>query len=424
MIFVDTGTGRVPIELAGTGVLQAVQILGYVHYFHPSAIILDEPDSHLHPNNQRLLCKLLQGVAEERDTQVFLTTHSRHVVDALSGQATFLWVRNRAVEKMDQDHDLAILLDIGALDVKEMLSQSHAKCIVLTEDALKRGLEALLSASGIPMDDTLTLAYYGCTSPHNLRPLLELIRASNPQAKIVVHRDRDYLTDQEGTEWETKIRSMEAEPFLTLGVDIESHFLRADHLAELNGKTEAEMDQLLRRATEECRELSIEKYVNGRTDIAKKAGTFRALNLGQMATSAPQLVDGNAERYRHAKTVLKKARQLYQQDPRLRTHNQKSMVAARQMALKKVWGAAVVAGGDAPPVLEAAEHAFNAVPVLVQFWIIGNRFLAVGAARDAGSDGPGASGRPGTGHCRSPYRPGASSPAVALAAGAPPPACR
>ncbi len=177
---------------------------------------------------------------------MFLTTHSRHVVDALSGQATFLWVHNGIVEKMNQDHDLAILLDIGALDVKEMLSQSHAKCIVLTEDALKRGLEVLLSASGIPMDDTLTLAYYGCTSPHNLRPLLELIRASNPQAKIVVHRDRDYLTDKEGTEWETEIRNMEAEPFLTLGVDIESHFLRADHLAELNEKTEAEMDQLLR----------------------------------------------------------------------------------------------------------------------------------------------------------------------------------
>ena len=208
MVSADTGTGRVPIELAGTGVLQAVQILGYVHYFHPSVIILDEPDSHLHPNNQRLLCKLLQGVAEERDTQVFLTTHSRHVVDALSGQATFLWVHNGIVEKMNQDHDLAILLDIGALDVKEMLSQSQAKCIVLTEDELKRGLEVLLSVSGIPMDDTLTLAYYGCTSPHNLRPLLELIRASNPQAKIVVHRDRDYLTDEEGAEWETEIRNM------------------------------------------------------------------------------------------------------------------------------------------------------------------------------------------------------------------------
>lgn len=129
MVFANLGTGKVPIELAGTGVLQAVQILGYVHFFHPSVIVLDEPDSHLHPNNQRLLCKLLQGVADERSTQVFLTTHSRHVVDALSGQAAFLWVRNGTVESIEQDHDLAVLLDIGALDVKEMLSQSQARCI-------------------------------------------------------------------------------------------------------------------------------------------------------------------------------------------------------------------------------------------------------------------------------------------------------
>lgn len=173
IVIVKSGNCSVPIELAGTGILQAVQILSYVHFFHPSVIILDEPDSHLHPNNQRLLCKLLQGVAEDRDTQVFLTTHSRHVVDALSGQAFFHWVRNGTVERMTQDHDLAVLLDIGALDVKEMLSQSHAKCIILTEDAIKRGLEVLLDASGITMSDALVLAYYGCTTPHNLRPLLD-----------------------------------------------------------------------------------------------------------------------------------------------------------------------------------------------------------------------------------------------------------
>ncbi len=53
--------------------------------------------------------------------------------------------------------------------------------------------------------------------------------------------------------------------------------------------------------------------MNGRTDIAKKAGTFGILNLGQLATKRPQLVDENSERYRHAKTVMNTARQLHQQ---------------------------------------------------------------------------------------------------------------
>lgn len=313
MVFADFGIGKIPIELAGTGVLQAVQILGYVHFFHPSVIILDEPDSHLHPNNQRLLCKLLQGVAEERETQVFLTTHSRHVVDALSGQATFLWVRNGTVESIKQDHDLAVLLDIGALDVKEMLSHSQARCIVLTEDALKRNLELLLEASNFPMSETLVLSYYGCTSPHNLRPLLELIRGSNSSAKIVVHRDRDYLNDDEENDWNVKMREMGAEPFLTDGVDVESHYLNAQHIANLNGLPLAEVETLIGEATISCQNTSVEKYVNGRTDLEKKNGTFGRLNLGQMAAEAPGLIENNRERYRHSKTVLKTLRGKFQE---------------------------------------------------------------------------------------------------------------
>lgn len=313
MVFADLGTGKIPIELAGTGVLQAVQILGYVHFFHPSVIILDEPDSHLHPNNQRLLCKLLQGVAEERATQVFLTTHSRHVVDALSGQATFLWVRNGTVESIKQDHDLAVLLDIGALDVKEMLSHSQAQCIVLTEDEIKRNLELLLEASDFPMNETLVLAYYGCTSPHNLRPLLELIRVSNPSAKIVVHRDRDYLSDDEGNDWSVKMREMGAEPFLTDGVDVESHYLNAQHIANLNNLSLAEVETLISEATISCQNASVEKFVNGRTDLEKKNGTFGKLNVGQLAAEAVGLIENNRERYRHSKTVLKTLRGKFQE---------------------------------------------------------------------------------------------------------------
>jgi len=333
MVYADSSSGSVPIELAGTGVLQAIQILAYVHYFHPSVIVLDEPDSHLHPNNQRLLCKLLQNVAEERDIQVFLTTHSRHVVDALGGQATFLWVRNGTVELMTQDHDLAVLLDIGALDVKEMLSKSQAKCIVLTEDALKLGLEILLDASGVHPQDSLVLAYYGCTSPHNLRPLLELIRVSNPDAKIVVHRDRDYLTDNEAVQWETEIRNMNADPFLTMGVDIESHFLNAAHLSELNNSAEGEFQTLLDGATQTARDTSIEKYVNGRTDIEKKAGTFGKLNVGHLAASASKIVDGSPERYRHAKTVLKCLRHTYQEKYHV---NLKVMEASSHIVVDKL----------------------------------------------------------------------------------------
>src|SRR3990167_4821054 len=82
-----------PLELAGTGVLQALQIFSYVTLFEPALLLLDEPDSHLHPDNQGLLASALQLAAAETTTQVILSTHSRHLVDALYEDSHFVWLK-------------------------------------------------------------------------------------------------------------------------------------------------------------------------------------------------------------------------------------------------------------------------------------------------------------------------------------------
>src|SRR5262249_6228928 len=41
-VYVKTGSHRIPLDLAGTGVLQAAQILSYMHKFAPKLIVLDE----------------------------------------------------------------------------------------------------------------------------------------------------------------------------------------------------------------------------------------------------------------------------------------------------------------------------------------------------------------------------------------------
>ena len=64
-------------------------------------------------------------------------------------------------------------------------------------------------------------------------------------------------------------------------------------------------------------------------------------------------------------------------------------VAAMQMALKGADEgvcASVVASGDAAPFLEPSEHAFDGVPLPVEFGVAGDGFHAAGAAGDAGCD--------------------------------------
>jgi hypothetical protein len=295
---IKTDRTWVPLEITGTGVLQAIQILSYIHRFEPSIVVLDEPDSHLHPNNQRLLCALLRRVAEDRGTQVMLTTHSRHIVDAIGRSSGFLWVRNGLVDVARPDDEIGILLDIGALDVKERVTQPGTKAIVLTEDEITRPLEAVLESSGFVMTHTTVLPYFGISSIRQLRPLMQIINTSNPQAKVVVHRDRDFLTNDEVSHWENELRAFGANPYVTPRRDIEGCFVRPDYLSQINRElTEIEFRQLLQEILSDLKERMIADYVNGRTDIVRKTIGSANLNPGDLAVEASRAVNASPEQY-------------------------------------------------------------------------------------------------------------------------------
>jgi ABC-type cobalamin/Fe3+-siderophores transport system ATPase subunit len=311
-VSVKLGAGHIPLEIAGTGLLQAIQILAYIHRFAPRVIVLDEPDSHVHPNNQRLLCSLLRRVAEERGTQVVLTTHSRHVVDAIERSCRLLWIRNGEVDKAGQEDEIGILLEIGALDVKERLNQAGTEVIVLTEDELTQPIEVILSSSGFDMSKTLILLYYGVTVKKNLQPLVDIIKAGNNRATIVVHRDRDFLYDEEVREWETSIRAIGVEPFVTQTRDLEACFINAEVLAEKNSDmTVRDFETLIAAILTQKRNELVTSYVNGRTDIIRKRGDASKLNHGELAVEAVQKVDLDPRRYA-GKTILRSLRSQFQ----------------------------------------------------------------------------------------------------------------
>ena len=312
-VHISKGNEWIPLELVGTGVLQATQILSYIHRFSPSLVVLDEPDSHLHPNNQRLLCSLLHRLAEERTTQILLTTHSRHVVDSIGGDTKFLWVREGSVEVAGPDDEIGVLMDIGALDVKERAAQPGTRAIVLTEDENTRALDSLLTASGFVKSETVILPYYGVTSVKQLRPLLRVIAAANASAKIILHRDKDYLTDPEANDWSIRVRNLGVEPFVTDGTDVESHFLNANHLAAVNLKATArDFQRLIDAAVVGTRDSSIQHIVNGRIDIERARGTHASINHGKLAVDSQKLYDTDPKKMSHGKSLLKRLRADFQ----------------------------------------------------------------------------------------------------------------
>lgn len=101
-VFIRAGANQTakPIELIGTGVLQALQIFSYATLFKPKLLLLDEPDSHLHPDNQGLLlAESFVALVENLETKIVVSTHSRHLVEALYGEANFVWMKDGRIQE-------------------------------------------------------------------------------------------------------------------------------------------------------------------------------------------------------------------------------------------------------------------------------------------------------------------------------------
>jgi len=225
---------QIPLELVGTGVQQALQIFSYVVLFRPALLLLDEPDSHLHPDNQGLLAKAMLAIASGTGTKVIATTHSRHLVDALYDKSNIIWLKNGAIYQQGDDIGrIPLLMDLGALDSFEKIREGEVSWVFLTEDASLDLFESLLEASGYKKQDFALYTYKTSSNIHSALILSEFIYEIAPITKVIIHRDRDFMTDQE-VEWAVeKIEDSKALAFITKGADIEDYFLDSNHLGSL-----------------------------------------------------------------------------------------------------------------------------------------------------------------------------------------------
>lgn len=296
-----------PIDAAGTGVLQAIQILSYINVYKPKLLLLDEPDSHLHPSNQRKLINMLINLAENRGIQLILSTHSRHIIDELQGHAKMHWVRNGNIANEGDFDELKVLLDLGALDKGDLLFQDKLKCVVLTEDKNFTPLEAILRASGFRMDKVEIWAYKGCTNVSTAIVLNGLFKKHAPSALVLLHRDRDYFRDEELDSRKEEIENAGMSCFLTKGTDIESHYLSSDHINFLYPEiSKKRAREIINESIEETQAQSIEKFINSRTQIetaeCRKKG--KQPNHGKISRTANEDYSQNPARYCHSKSVL------------------------------------------------------------------------------------------------------------------------
>ncbi len=234
---------KIPLELAGTGIQQSLQIFSYTILFKPAILLLDEPDSHLHPDNQSLLANILLTLTSSTNTKIIASTHSRHLVDALYDEANFVWLKNGKVYDQGYSLDrLTLLIDLGALGSFDRLREGQVEWVFLTEDSSKKYIKKLAKSSGYNMANSVFYSYRTSSQLNSALYLAEFIKDIAPDTKIIIHRDRDFLTNEE-VEWVSKkIKYSGAFPFITVESDIEGYYITPNHLSELIDKDEEEIE--------------------------------------------------------------------------------------------------------------------------------------------------------------------------------------
>lgn len=237
---VEGTDSRVTIDMASTGMLQVIQIIAYACFYAPPLLLLDEPDAHLHADSQSRLYEALRGVAAETQTRILFASHSPQLIQRLmyDADAAVIWMSEGVQVPVDEAQRPAIplLMTLGALSAGADAFDPARPFLLMTEDKRIKPVTALALANGAPQN-LAVISYNGCGNLPAARLLASMITDMRPDARIILHRDRDFRTQPE-MDFEIATAAAErqrngvtrvTEVFTPLN-DVEHSFAQAEHL--------------------------------------------------------------------------------------------------------------------------------------------------------------------------------------------------
>lgn len=224
---------HLPVDLWGTGILQITQIFAYVLLFKPALLLVDEPDSHLHPSRQKALGVALEKIATDAKCKVIVSTHSRHLITGASDAVKVVWMKDGTVEADDRRDLTALLMDLGALDQLDLSSQ----VILCTEDEDPWALRLALRESGFSEENVKIASFNGLGNKYTAEAFREMSEMMVTSPRVIVHRDRDFLTEDELKEWSRIFVERGIEVFCPTMCDTEAHHVTVHHVMKVTGLT-------------------------------------------------------------------------------------------------------------------------------------------------------------------------------------------
>lgn len=177
----------------------------------------------------------------------------------------------------------------------------NEKCIVLTEDSTTNNiLSIILESSNFNLAETKMISYEGCSKISSANLFSIFVKEKMPNVRILVHRDRDYLTDYEINQQRDMFRRIDTYFFVTKGTDIESYLLNSSHIHYCHPSIpEPVAQKLVQEARAEVYHKSVD-YLR-----KKEFGTYKTEQYTHLNKAIENLVSENIQRFTHGKTAYK-----------------------------------------------------------------------------------------------------------------------
>jgi hypothetical protein len=122
LVLVEKDGTRTPARSLSDGTLRFLGMLVALRTALPGSIImLEEPETGLHPQRIHLLVEYLEAVTRERGIQVIATTHSPQLLQTLSSEA----LQSAVLCARSPDHPGTVLRRLGDLSYKEVFARSR-----------------------------------------------------------------------------------------------------------------------------------------------------------------------------------------------------------------------------------------------------------------------------------------------------------
>ncbi|MTK53067.1 AAA family ATPase [Paludibacter sp.] len=294
----EDNKSEVDIALMGSGFLQVVEIFSTLEFVNKdpkvlNLILIDEPDSHIHSNMQ---FNLLDELKKQTNYQSFVISHNDRLIDNIpEGELLFL---NDDIKKMGHLYPSPVdtygtIRDELASKFCNITIEPNIKCFILTEDEKFDLIKSFLLYNGFEEETIEIISYYGCDTIGSAIAIGKYIKTKNPDANILIHRDRDYLTNEEIEEIKMRIETLGFSFYCTKGVDIESEFINAHHINALYNNISIEKaEELIELATKDVERDSVDR-------LLKKKGQQKKFGIEII-----DMYNSDIKRYRYSKKVL------------------------------------------------------------------------------------------------------------------------